>query len=97
MKGYAKTMISVIQKCLMKTTKYLKCKPGEKSLKAPDIIYADLECFLEKTNTCHNNPEKSYTERKPKYIPSGYSLVTCCSYNKSKTEEKIVWKCFAKI
>ena len=41
--------------------KILKYNPGEKSLKHPFIIYADLECLLEKIDTCHNNPEKSYT------------------------------------
>ena len=43
--------------------KILKYKPGEKSLKAPFIIYADLECILKK-QSCQNNPENSYTERK---------------------------------
>ena len=43
--------------------KILKYNPGEKSLKVPFIIYADLECLLEKINTCENNPEKYYTEK----------------------------------
>ena len=38
--------------------KILKYNPGEKSLKHPFIIYADLECLLEKIDTCHNSPEK---------------------------------------
>ena len=66
--------------------KILKYNPGEKSLKALFIIYADLECLFEKIDTCQNNPEKSYTEKKAKHKPSGYSLVTCCSFDKSKTE-----------
>ena len=78
--------------------KMLKYNLGEKSLKAPDIICANFECFLEKTDTCQNNLEESYTEKKAKHIPSGYSLVTCCSYDESKNErkyysEKTVWKC----
>ena len=32
----------------------LKYVPGEKSLKVPFIIYADLECLLKKINTCPN-------------------------------------------
>ena len=28
------------------------------------MIYADLECSLEKMHSCQNNPEKSYTEKK---------------------------------
>ena len=39
--------------------KILKYNQGEKSLKAPFMIYADLECLLEKMY-----PEKSYTEKK---------------------------------
>ena len=35
--------------------KILKYNQGEKSMKLPFIIYADLECLLEKMNTCHNN------------------------------------------
>ena len=66
--------------------KILKYNPGEKSLKVPFIIYADLECIFQKIDSCQNNLEKSYTEKKAKHKPSGYSLVTCCSYDKSKTE-----------
>ena len=43
--------------------KVLKYNQGENSLKAPAIIYADLECLLEKMHSCQNNPEKSYTEK----------------------------------
>ena len=44
--------------------------------------------MLKKIDTCLNNPEKSYTEKKAKNTSSGYSLVTCCSYDKSKNERK---------
>ena len=53
--------------------KILKYSHREKSLKVPFIIYADLECLLEKIRTRLNNLEKSYTERKTKHMPSGYS------------------------
>ena len=53
--------------------KILKYIPG-----VPFIIYADLECLLRNINTCSNNPDKSYTERKATHMPSGYALVTCC-------------------
>ena len=65
--------------------KILKYNLGEKSLKVPFIIYFDLECLLEKLDTCQNNTEKSYTEKKAMHTPSGYSLVTWCSFDKSKT------------
>ena len=44
--------------------KILKYDYGEKSLKPPFIIYADLECLLEKMYSCQNNFEKVYTEKK---------------------------------
>ena len=59
--------------------KILKYNHGEKSLKAPAIISADLEHFLEKMHSCQNNPEKSYTEKKTKHMSSAYSLFTNCS------------------
>ena len=71
-----------------KDNKILKYVSGEKSLKVPFIIYADLECLLKKINTCQNNPDKSYTEKKATHRPSSYSLVTCCSFDKSKNEQK---------
>ena len=37
--------------------KIIKYNQGEKSIKLPFIIYADLERLLEKISTCHNNPE----------------------------------------
>ena len=43
--------------------KILKYNHGEKSLKAPCIIYADLECLLEQMHSCQNNFEISYTEK----------------------------------
>ena len=49
----------------------LKYNHREKSLKAPFTIISDLECLLIKEQSCQNNPEKSYTERKAKHDPSG--------------------------
>ena len=57
-------------------------------MKVPFIIYADLESLLQKTNACQNNPDKSYTEKRVEHIPSRYSLFTCCSFDKSKNEQK---------
>ena len=45
--------------------KILKYNQGEKSMRVPFIIYADLEFLLEKMPLCQNNLHKSYTERKP--------------------------------
>ena len=67
--------------------KILKYNIGEKSIRAPFIIYADVESLLEKMNTCHNNPEKSSTTKTNKHTPSGYSLFTCSSFD--TTENKL--------
>ena len=64
--------------------KILKYNYGEKSLKGPFMIYADLECLLEKMHSCQNNPEKSYTAKKTSHTPSGYSLFTNCLFDAAK-------------
>ena len=64
----------------------LKYNSEERSLKVSFIIYADLECFFVKIDASQNNPERTYTENKAMHIPSGYSRVTYCSFDKSKTE-----------
>ena len=52
---------------------------GEKSLKLPFIIYADLECLLEKISTCYDNPNLSSTTKINQHVPFGYSIFTNCS------------------
>ena len=37
-------------------------------------------------NTCHKNPEKSSTTKINKHTPSGYSLFTHCSFDKTKNK-----------
>ena len=64
----------------------LKYLPGEKSLKAPFTIYADFECLLIKEQSCWNNLEISYTERKAKHEPSGYSLSLICLFDEAKKQ-----------
>ena len=44
--------------------KILKYNHEEKSMRGPFVIYAELDCLLEKLHSCQNNPEKSYTEKK---------------------------------
>ena len=80
----------------------LKYRPGEKSLKVPFIIYADLECLLKKEQSCQNNPKKSYTERKAKHKPSRYSWSLICSFDETKNKRifyrrKVVLKSFVKM
>ena len=69
-----------------KDNKTLKYYHGEKSLKAPFTIYADLECLLIKEQSCQNNPNESYNERKAKHVPSGYSLSLICSFDSKENK-----------
>ena len=64
----------------------IKYNQGEKSIKLLFVVYADLECLLEKMSTCYNNPEKTSTTKINKHKPSGYSIFTHCSFDKSKNK-----------
>ena len=56
----------------------IKYNQGEKSMKLPFAVYADLECLPEKMSTCYNNPEESSTTKINKHYAIGlfniYSL-----------------------
>ena len=71
-----------------KDNNIIKYNQGEKSIKLPFIVYADLECLLEKMSTCYNTSEESSTTKINKYTPSGYSIFTHCSFDKSKNKLK---------
>ena len=60
----------------------IKYKQEEKSINLPFVVYADLECLLEKMN----NPKESSTTEINKHVPSGYSLFTHCSFDKTKNK-----------
>ena len=81
----------------------LKCNHREESLKAPAIIYADLESLFEKMHSCQNNPEKSYTEKKQLSIHLlviQYLQVVRLTPQKTNlivAKVKTVWKGFVKI
>ena len=76
--------------------KILKHNPGEKSLKAQNTTFFNLECILKKLQSILNNPEKSYTEKKARHKPSGWSMLIRCSFDEKKNlftiEEMIVLK-----
>ena len=69
-----------------KDNNIIKYNHGEKSMKLPFVIYADLECLLEKMSACENNPNKSSTTNLNKHTPSGYSIFTSCSFDESKNK-----------
>ena len=69
-----------------KDNNIIKYNQGEKSIKLPFVVYADLECLLEKMSTCQNNPNASSATEINKHAPSGYSLLTHCSFDKTKNK-----------
>ena len=64
----------------------IKYNQGEKSIKLPFVVYANLECLFEKMSTCYNNPEESSTTKINKHTPSDYSIFSHCSFDKSKNK-----------
>ena len=55
-----------------KDTKILEFNQYQKSDKALFIIYADLECLLEKIDGCKNNAENLSKSKVGEHIPSGF-------------------------
>ena len=64
----------------------IKYNQGEKSIKLPSVVYADLECLLEKIITCQDNPNELSTTEINKHTPSGYSIFTHCSFDQTKNK-----------
>ena len=65
------------------------------------FVFFDLECLLKKEQSCQNNPENSYAEKKARHEPSGCALFARCSFDKKKIslitiEEKVVLKNYVK-
>ena len=71
-------------------TKILEFIQYQKSDKAPFVIYADLECLIEKTDRSKNNPENLSTARVSEHIPSGFSISTILSFKSIKNKEEKV-------
>ena len=70
-------------------TKILEFNQYQKSDKAPFIIYADLECIIEKIDGCKSNPENSSTTKVSKHIPSGFSLSTISSFRSIENKDDV--------
>ena len=69
-----------------KDNNIIKYNQEEKSIKLPFVVYADLECLLEKISICQNNPNKSSTTEINKHVPSGYSVFTHRSFDQTKNK-----------
>ena len=83
-------------------SKILKYNHGEKSMRAPFVIYADFGYLLEEMHSCQNNPENIFTQRQKFCI---HLLVTHSlqivhlmkqKTNLILTKVKTVWKSFVK-
>ena len=70
-------------------TRILELNQYQKSEKTPFIIYADLECIIEKIDGCKNNPGNSFTTKISEHIPSGFSMSTISSFRSIENEHDI--------
>ena len=66
-------------------TKMLEFNQYQKSDKAPFIIYSGIECLIEKTDECKNNPENLSTTKVSEHIPSGFQ---CLHYRHLKNRNQ---------
>ena len=60
--------------------KTLEFNQNKKSDEATFIIYADLECQIEKMDRCKNNLATLSTTKAGEHIPSGFSVSTISSF-----------------
>ena len=75
-----------------KDTKMLEFNQNQKFDKTLFIIiYADLECFIEKIGGNKNNSENSFTTKVSKHIPSDFSMSAMSSF-KGKEDNHDVYK-----
>ena len=66
--------------------KTLKYNHGEKSLKTSFKIYADFECLLIKQQSCQDNPNESFTEKKAIHEPCRYALAFVSSFDSKQNK-----------
>ena len=62
----------------------VKYNHAVKSMRAPFVIYSDLESLLKEMDTCVNDPRKSSTAKINKHEMCGYSLITHYSFNEKR-------------
>ena len=69
--------------------KILEFNQYRKSDKAPFIIYADLECIIEKIDGNKNNPESSLTKNLSKIILSCFSMSIVSSFRRIENKHDV--------
>ena len=57
--------------------------------KAPIIIYANLECLIEKIDGCKNKPKNSSIAKVIENIPSGFSMSTISSFKSIENKHHV--------
>ena len=54
-----------------------------------NIIYADLECIIEKIDGCKNNPKNSSPTKVSEHIPSGFSMSRISSFRSIENKDDV--------
>ena len=70
-------------------TKILEFNQYPKYDKVPFIIYADIQCLIEKIDGCKNNPENSSITKVSEHIPSGFSMSTMSSFKSTENKHDV--------
>ena len=70
-------------------TKIFELNQYQKSDETTFMIYADLECIIEKIDRCKNNPENSFTTSVGKHIPSGFVISTTPSFKSIENKHDV--------
>ena len=70
-------------------TRILEFNQNQKSDKALFIIYADLECVIEKIYGCKDNRENSSSRKVSKHISSGFSMSTITSFKSIENKHDV--------
>ena len=55
----------------------------------PFIIYADLDCLMEKVDESKNNPENTFTTKLSEHIPSCFLMSTTSSFKSIKNKHDV--------
>ena len=55
----------------------------------PFIIYADLECIIEKIDGCKDNPKNSSETQVTEHIPSSFSMSTISSFKSIENKHDV--------
>ena len=70
-------------KCFLKILKY---NSGEKSCSICNLSWFWMFTKKKKESRWNNNLEKSYTEKKARYEPLGWAMLTRCSFDEEENK-----------